>query len=263
MTKLFNLFRANARRGSFKAEADGAGNTLYLYDVIVQSDADAEWFGGVSPQAFAKALAQMSGPVNLRINSPGGDVFAARTMAQAMREYKGEITAHVDGYAASAASLIAVSAARTIMAPGSFMMIHKAWTWGIGNADDLLAMASLLEKIDGTLADTYEAKGNKSAEEFAALMAAETWFTAEEAIEVGLADQVAAEDAKTARASWDVTAYANAPKVEAANDDAPAPDPAQVEADRIAAQAAADAASQSEIERRQRMLAVRLLHTAA
>lgn len=217
--KLLNLLATNAKRGEFRAE----GNTLFLYDVIVSSDAEAEWFGGVSPEAFARQLAAMEGEVHLRINSPGGDVFAARAMAQAMREHDGEIIAHVDGYAASAASLIAVTAARCIMAPGSFMMIHKAWTLALGNSDDLTATAKLLEKIDATLAETYAAKTGGEAADFATMMAAETWFSPAEAVEMGLADEQASSKVQ-ASARWDLSAYGVAPASTPAAETAPEPD---------------------------------------
>jgi ATP-dependent Clp protease, protease subunit len=208
--RLFNLFAKNAKKGAFRAE----GDTIYVYDVIVSSDAEAEYWGGVSPEAFSRALAGLSGDVHLRINSPGGDVFAARAMAAAMREYRGQIVCHVDGYAASAASLIAISGARTIMAEGAFLMIHKAWTFAIGNADDLVTTASLLEKIDGTLAETYARKSGGDAAHFAQKMTEETWYSAQEAVEAGLADEIQAESAGKgagARNAWDLSVYDRAP----------------------------------------------------
>lgn len=207
--RLLNLLASNAKRGEFRAE----GNTIYLYDVIVSSDLDAEWFGGVSAESFIRQLQGMTGEVALRINSPGGDVFAARAMAQAMREYDGDIVAHIDGVAASAASLIAVSASRVVMAPGSFLMIHKAWTIGFGNADELKATAVLLDKIDGTIAGTYAAKApDTSVEAFLDLMAAETWFTAAEALDIGLADETVSDGAKPSNSlNWDLSAYGQAP----------------------------------------------------
>ena len=248
--KLFNLYSANAKRGTFKAE----GNSLFLYDVIVGSDDEAAVWGGVSPQAFGKALAGMSGTIHLRINSPGGDVFAARAMAQAMREYKGDIIAHVDGYAASAASLIAVTASKAVMAPGSFLMIHKAWTLGVGNSDDLLASAALLEKIDATLADTYAAKSGKDAAMFAEMMAAETWFTPQEAIDAGLCDEIAPEKAKAkAMAAWDMTAFGAPPAADIEPE--PVIEPVAVAAD--------TADNTHEIEQRRRRHAARMLLTAA
>jgi ATP-dependent Clp protease protease subunit len=84
---LLNLLASNAKAGSFRAE----GNTVYLYDVIVGSDLEAEFFGGVSAGTFINALKGMKGAFSLRINSPGGDVMAARAITQAMREYDGEI----------------------------------------------------------------------------------------------------------------------------------------------------------------------------
>lgn len=253
--RLFNLLLDNAKRGSFKAE----DNTLFLYDVICGSDKEAACFGGISPEVFSKTLAGMSGTVHLRISSPGGDVFGSRAMAQAMREYSGDIIAHVDGYAASAASLIAITAKKTIMAPGAFLMIHKAWTLGIGNSDEFLATAELLEKIDGTLAETYAAKGNKSAAEFADMMAQETWFTPQEALDCGLCDEIATEvstksdSAVEARTSWDLSAFERAPKTSAAQKTI------KDETDRVAAVAAALETEQKE----QRTRALQLLQTAA
>lgn len=220
MNHLRRLLASNARRGSFRAE----GDTLYIYDVIVASDDDAEWMGGASAETIVKQIRAMTGPINLRINSPGGDVFAARAIQAAMEAYSGEITAHVDGYAASAASLIAVSADRCVMAPGAFMMIHKAWTIGMGNADDMMASAALLEKIDGTLAETYAARAGGDAGEYAELMRAETWFTAQEAVDAKLADEIAAKAPK-AQAAWDLTAYGAAPAAEAAHEPELPPEP--------------------------------------
>ena len=208
--RLLNLYAKNAKRGAFRA----TGNTIRLDDVIVGSDLEAEFWGGVSPQAFRRALDGMQGEVTLRINSPGGDVFAARTMAQAMREYDGAINVIVDGLAASAASIIAVSASNVRMAPGSMMMIHKAWSIAMGNSDDFMDVAGLLEKIDGTIADTYAAKGKGDKERYAELMGAETWFTAEEAVEEGLADE-AISDGPKAKSSWDLSAFDNAPAPQA------------------------------------------------
>lgn len=256
--RLFNLFAANAKRGSFRADA--ASNTIELYDMIVSSQIEAEWFGGVSLEGFAKTLRGMSGTVHLRINSPGGDVFAGVGIAQLMREYDGDIIAHVDGYAASAASVVAIAATKVVMAPASMMMIHKAWTWGIGNADDLIATAELLEKIDGQLADTYAARGNKDSSAFMKLMAAETWLTPQEAIDCGLADEMAGDKDKAeanARSRWDVSAFerAPAPPPAAQTDDKirAAVEAALAERDRLDSErAAAIAAAEHEQSQRRR-----------
>lgn len=260
--RLLNLFKANAKRGTFRAEASSSGNLIEIFDVIVSSEIDAEWFGGVAAPVVTRALKAMSGPVHMRINSPGGDVFAGVAIAQGMREYDGEIIVHVDGYAASIASIVAIAGDKVIMAPGSMMMIHKAWSFGIGNADDFLATAELLEKIDGQLIEAYanRSAGKKTADELAALLRAETWFTPQEAIDAGLADEIAPEKAKAKNqicALWDMSAYAGAPK--------PAPAPADTEIEQAAAAEAAAATAKAvaqaaaDIERQRRSRALRLL----
>jgi ATP-dependent Clp protease protease subunit len=209
MRKLLNLLALNRARGSSTIKAEG--NVIYVYDVIVASDEDAAWMGGCSAEGVVKALRSMTGPVEMRINSPGGDVFGGRAVASAMREYPGKITACVDGFAASAASLLAVSADECVMAPGSFLMIHKAWTIALGNADDFMATAALLEKIDGSLVETYTAKAG-AGHDWSALLAAETWLSAQESVDMGLADRVSEQAVKNV-VEWDLSAYASPPTV--------------------------------------------------
>ncbi len=203
MSPLLRLMLKNKGRGSFRAE----GDTLWVYDIIASDDDEAEWCGGISPRQFIGALQGMSGPVTLRINSPGGSVFGAQAMVAAMRDYDGPITARVDALAASAASVIAAEAARVEMAQGAMLMIHKAWSLALGNADDMRQTADLLEKIDGQIAATYSRKGGDK--DWAAMMAAETWFDADEAVAAGLADAVLAESKQ--KNVWDLSAFRAAP----------------------------------------------------
>lgn len=212
--RLLQLLARNAKKGEFRAE----GNTIYVYDMIVSSDADAEWLGGVSAETFVKTLRGMTGDVQLRINSPGGDVFGAVAMVQAIREYAGKVTAMVDGYAASAASFLTSAADETVMAAGSMIMIHKAWTIELGNSDDLAATAALLAKIDGNIVDAYVAGATRRGVEpvdFEVLMKAETWLNGDEAVAIGMADSVATPAEKDlsakAQARWDMSAYDHAP----------------------------------------------------
>lgn len=174
---------------------------------------DPYW--GVSAQAFAQELAKIDAKtIHLRINSPGGDVFEGRAIATAIRERDAKVISHVDGYAASAASYIALAADEVEIADGAMFMIHKAWAIGIGNSDDLTKLADLLVKVDADLVRDYAANTGADAKQVEEWMAAETWFTADESVEHGFADRKSAEfDGKKARAGWDVSAYANAPKV--------------------------------------------------
>lgn len=216
MKHLHKLLADNKGRGQFRAEATADEATIYLYDTIV-SDADtAAWYGGVDPLTFAKALAGIDAPIiHLRINSPGGDVFAAQAMAQALREHNAKVIAHIDGYAASAATEVAVAADEVIMAPGAMYMIHNAWTIAIGNKNDLIDTAALLEKVDTTLAEAYAQRSGADIQQVRDWMDAETWFSAQEAVDAGFADSVAEPKNKaSASTKWDLSAYTHAPKQE-------------------------------------------------
>lgn len=209
MTPYVRMRLANKARGQFQAD----GDVLWLYDAIAGDQDEADWLGGVSPVAFMSALRATKGPVTLRINSPGGSVFGAQAMVAAMREHPHLITARVDSLAASAASMIAAEAAVLEMVPGAKLMIHKSWSLAIGNADEMMSMAALLEKIDGDLAATYARRANGSADAFLEMMRAETWFTADEAVAVGLADRVVTENTQRSAAAWDLSAFARAPEI--------------------------------------------------
>lgn len=199
-----------------RAEDDVA--EVFLYDAIVSDELEAEWWGGIAPQSFVKELRGITaGTILLRINSPGGSVFAARAIETALREHKAKVIAHIDGLAASAATFIAMAADEIVMAPGAMFMVHKAWTLAMGNSKDLADASALLEKLDGTLIDTYVARTGQTPEQIAEWMAAETWFTAQEAVDAGFADSVSEQkEKKAAKASvWNLSAYQHAPKVDA------------------------------------------------
>lgn len=216
MKQLLKLLVDNRNKGFFKSEpivnvGDQDETTIYLYDMIVSDDLTAEWCGGVSPQAFVIALSKINAKIiHLRINSPGGDVFAARAIEQALKEHSSKVIAHIDGVAASAASFLAMAADEIVMNEGAFLMIHKASTLTYGNSDELIEKASLLEKIDDSLANTYANKSGKSKEDILQWMADETWFSAQEAIDNGLADQIFSESTAV-KNDWNMSAYKNSP----------------------------------------------------
>lgn len=147
-------------------------------------------YWGITATDFAAAFkAAGSGPVNIRINSPGGDVFDGLAIYNMILAH-GNVTTFVDGLAASAASYIAMGGKTVNMAEASQLMIHNAWGLTVGNQADHIKQAAVLAKIDGQLADIYAAKTGKPAEDIAAMMAAETWLTAKEANADGFCDAV-------------------------------------------------------------------------
>lgn len=232
MNKLLALYARNrhvAGRGFQVRAAQEDEATVYLYDAIVADQMEAEWWGGVDPLSFARTLSAITAPVvHLRVNSPGGSVFAARAMEQVLREHPARIIAHVDGLAASAASFLILAADEVEIASGALIMIHKGWALTMGNADDHRAMTALLDKLDGTLADTYAAETGQERARILEWMTAETWFTAQEAVDHGFADRIAVEPgADTQALAWDLSVYGQRMAEEAT----PAPNPACASAD--------------------------------
>lgn len=230
MPTLTKLLASNKKRperlpqSKIVAKDDEA--TIYIYDAIVADEDTAYWLGGVSAEMLVPEIRGIKGgTIHLRINSPGGDVFAAQAICQAIRESGAKVVAHIDGYAASAATVIATAADEVEIADGGFYMIHNSWTWAMGNANDLTSTAALLAKIDGSLAAQYANKSGKSVDDIKAQMDAETWFTAQEAVDAGLVDRIA--EGKKAEASWNLSTYAKAPKIESKQPDAV--DPAATE----------------------------------
>lgn len=204
--------QAAGRRFEVVSKADADEAEIFIYDAIVGSDIEAEYWGGVSANAFVKALRDITaGTIHLRINSPGGDVFAARAIETALREHKARKVVHIDGLAASAATFIAMAGDEIVIADGAMFMIHKAWTVAWGNANDLNKTAELLDKVDGTLVDTYAARTGQGDARIAEWMAAETWFTADEAVQYGFADRVASAkgdgEAPANQAQWNLSAF--------------------------------------------------------
>lgn len=205
------LLRDNANAEAppaIRSEAQDDGTHVYVYDVI-----DSYW--GASANLLVAALADAGGQtVHLHINSPGGDVFEARAMAAAIVGYSGDVIAHIDGVAASAATYLALSANEVRMTDGGLFMVHNSWTLAMGNAAELLNTAALLEKIDGTIAADYAKKTGASAEQIKAWMDGETWFTAAEAKDAGFIDAIDPSSKNDKKAQWNLSAYANAPKIE-------------------------------------------------
>ncbi|WJN60929.1 ClpP-like prohead protease/major capsid protein fusion protein [Pseudomonas sp. SO81] len=166
---------------SIKALSRGVAEIL-LYDEI------GMW--GITAQQFArelKALGDLS-LISLRIHSPGGDVFEGTAIYNLLKHHPARVEAHVDGLAASMASVIAMAADTIYMPENALMMVHRPWGIQGGEADDMRRYADLLEKIEETMVAAYMAKTGKSEEEIKALLKAETWMDGREAVEAGFAD---------------------------------------------------------------------------
>jgi ATP-dependent Clp protease, protease subunit len=208
MTKLIQLLADNrGRGGGLKVEgATEEEATVYLYGAI------GSWYG-IEAQEFVRELKAIDAKViHLRINSPGGDVFEARAMKTAIEQHKAKVIAHVDGLSASAASFLMMGAEEIEISDGAFVMIHNAWTIALGNAEELRGTAQLLDKVDGAIVADYRKRTGQAENKVKAWMAAETWFTADEAVAEGFADRVAEAADKADARAFNLAAYRNAPK---------------------------------------------------
>ena len=149
--------------------------------------------GGVSAKQVAADLKSLGKvrTIDLRINSNGGDVFDGIAIYNQFVQHPAVITTHIDGLAASIASIIAMAGSKIRIAESGFLMIHEAWGMGVGGSNDLRALANLLEVTTGTMADVLVARTGNSLSKIKEWMGAETWFTGRDAVAHGFADELA------------------------------------------------------------------------
>ena len=193
-------------RGWFRIEAKAAGDgeptsaDVHIYDEIGE-----RWYGGgVGARSFAEQIDALDvDTINLHLNSPGGAAWDGITIMNALRRHRARVEVTVDGLAASAASAIAMAGDKITMARGSMLMIHDASGGCWGPASAMEDTAGILHKLSDSYADIYTARAGKSREHWREQMQAESWYTAQEAVEAGLAD--AWSDAPNAEANAGIT----------------------------------------------------------
>lgn len=162
---------------------------LILYGPI----SEYSWWGDeVTPKQFAKDLKDLGDidELHVRVNSGGGDVFAGQTIYSLLRSFKAKKIVHIDGLAASIASVIVMAGDTVIMPKNATLMIHNPAVWARGEASELREWADILDKIRDGIIEVYQAKSGMEREELVALMDKETWMNADEAKEYGFVDEV-------------------------------------------------------------------------
>ena len=204
------------------ADDDSTGE-IYIYGII---EGDPAWFEDeTTPMTFLNDLKEIGDVdrLDIRINSPGGNVFAGNAIYSILRRQSAQKVVTVDGLAASAASVVAMAGDEVVMPVNAMMMIHNPWGLSMGFAYDHRKMAEELDKIGETLVATYKDKTGLRPSKIRNMMADETWMTANEAKENGFADRV---DDRKVEASVgkkglvvngeviDLSKYRNAPPVE-------------------------------------------------
>jgi ATP-dependent protease ClpP protease subunit len=206
---LKNLLATNPQRerAPVNLVQNAAEATIYVYDVI-----DADWGVGAKDVLAAINEAKDAKVLNIRINSPGGDVFEGRAIMEAIKRFDGKTVAHIDSLAASAATSIALSADEVVMSDGALFMIHNAsgMVWGDKNA--MRDTANLLEKVEASIVGDYTSKTGKDTQVIVDMMNEETWMTAQEALDHGFVDRIS-KTGKT-KNTWNLSAFAKVPQPE-------------------------------------------------
>lgn len=218
------LAAANAAHPArWNLEAAGGVASLHLYGVV------GGFWGDIVAADVVREIRDLDvATLNVYINSPGGDVYDGIAIRNALREAPAQIVVHVDGLAASAASFIACAGDEIVMGENAEMMIHDAWIIAMGNADELRTAAADLDRVSDNIAAMYAERAGGTAADWRAVMKAETWYTAEEAVAAGLADRLAGDvaapadptDEPAAAAQFDLSMFAHAGRAAA-----PAPVP--------------------------------------
>ncbi len=182
----------------FETRKNEANNTteITIYGVI----GDSWWEDSVSASDIDNALKSISGDIVIHLNSPGGDAFDGIAIYNRLMNYKTEhnakITIRIDGWACSAASVIAMAADVLIMGLGSMFMIHEASSFVWGTKTEMRKEADVLDELEEGIIDIYMTKANVSREEVRSMVDAETWFSASKAVDIGFANSTVSSDSK-------------------------------------------------------------------
>jgi ATP-dependent Clp protease protease subunit len=145
----------------------------------------------ISADDFLSALSEHAGEdVTILLDSEGGSVTDGLSIYNAIMQYSGSVTVHIDAICASIATVIACAADKVVMNSNAKFMIHRAWTVAMGNSVEFRSMAEILELMDADIASAYADKTDLPEDELLAMMEAETWMSAEKALELGFVDEI-------------------------------------------------------------------------
>jgi ATP-dependent protease ClpP protease subunit len=188
-------------------DEDGGMTRVDVYDDI----GGGGWLDeGVTAKSFAAQMAKVKGPLDVHINSGGGEVHDGVAIGNAIRNHKGSKRTVVDGIAASIASVIFQAGDERVVEPGAMVMVHDASTVCWGTEEDMAKTAEVLGKNSDNIAQIYADRAGGTAQQWRDTMRKETWYTADEAVAAGLADKIGTGEAELP-AGLDIAAFAAMP----------------------------------------------------
>ncbi|PHC09310.1 Clp protease ClpP [Bacillus toyonensis] len=176
-----------------KASANGKSADVFIYGEITKYA--WEEYGEVSSITFKNELDELGDgieTINLYINSPGGSVFETMAIIAMLQRHPAKVISYIDGIGASCASVLPMISDKIIMYANSMLMVHNAWTYASGNADQLRKAADDIERINQSMVQHYLTRAGDKLDEdiLKQLLDAETWLSADEAMEYGLCDEI-------------------------------------------------------------------------
>lgn len=198
--------RVNAEKESDEAE------------ILIYGDIGGGWWDeGITAEGISEEIGALDvDTLNVRINSGGGLVFEGLAIYNAIARHPAKVIVHVDGIAASIASVIAMAGDEIRISEGSHIMIHKPWSFAVGDAIAMRKEADILDQLEAGLVDIYTARTDRERDDLSKMMAAETWFTGKQAVDAGFADEVVPAKKKEQKAaharSAMLTLFHNTPK---------------------------------------------------
>lgn len=187
----FELPQSAVARWNPSIHAKDEENSINIYSTI----GDYGDGTGMTAKIMSSILRKAEGDVTINLNSAGGDFFEGVAIYNLLKEYDGNVNVKIVGLAASAASVIAMAGDDIKIAESGFLMIHNAWTLAMGNKEDMRGVADMLEKFDESMASVYSQATGIELKQIKKMMAAETWISGAESVEMGFASSLLDSDA--------------------------------------------------------------------
>ena len=194
MGKLFNIKNSENKFKIYNKSETKA-------EIVIYAEIGFSWWGeGVDAKSFSdelKALPKTITQIDVRLNSPGGNVFDGVTIYNRLKQHSANVTVFIDGLAASIASIIALAGNEVVLGEGALIMVHKPMSGVFGNSIEMEEMVSRLDDVEEQLVGIYRRKTGLDRSEIKSMLAEETWMSAEEALELGFVDKIMEEEDET------------------------------------------------------------------